>query len=90
MSDYTNEVMAAIKQVMDLESHYEIKPETQLVHELGFDSGLYLDLNMQLEENITGLKMDPSRMQSEDFKTVQTIAAYVRKCIENEMEDAAS
>jgi acyl carrier protein len=88
MSDYTDSVMTAIRQVMDIESHYTMTPDTALIDDLGFDSGLYLDLNLQLEENITGLKMDPSRMKSEDFKTVRTISAFVKACMEKQLEDA--
>ena len=90
MKNYETEVIDAIRQVMDIDNHYAIGPDTKLVDDLGFDSGLYLDLNLLLEESIDGLKMDPSRMQSEDFVSVRTIAAHVGKCMTQPDEALAS
>jgi acyl carrier protein len=81
MKSYVNEVINAIRQVMDIDDSHVISEDTFLVEDLGFDSGLYLDLNLMLEETVEGLRMDPSRMQSEDFRTVRTIAAHVGKCM---------
>jgi acyl carrier protein len=83
MKEYVEEVIIAIGHVMEFGDASGIRPETKLEDDLGFDSGLYIELIMYLEEQIPGLTIDPTTLRQEDFVTVESTAAFVVKRLEN-------
>lgn len=77
MGGYLENVIAAIGHVMEMTDTSEIKPETRLEDDLGFDSGLFIELIMHLEDQIPSLNIDPAMLRREDFLTVASTAAFL-------------
>jgi acyl carrier protein len=77
MKLFTEEVIDAVGHVIALTDTSYIKPETRLEEDLGFDSGMYIELIMYLEDHIPGLTIDPSMLRLDDFLTVGSAAAFV-------------
>ena len=79
MSGYVEIVKSAIGEVLDLEDVSHIGPDTCPEADLGFDSGLYIELIMHLEDSVSGLKINPATLQRGDFRTVGKIAGFVAR-----------
>ncbi len=79
MQDYVQEVLNAISLVLDSDDVSEIHADTRIERDLGFDSGLYIELIMYLEDAVEGLIIDPAKLEVKDFESVGSIAAYIAK-----------
>jgi acyl carrier protein len=77
MKSYVEEVIRAVGHVMGLTDTSELRPETRLEADLGFDSGMFIELIMHLEDQIPGLAIDPAALRQEDFLTVHSTADFV-------------
>ena len=77
MRGYVQDVIIAIGRVMDMSDTSQIGPETRLEYDLGFDSGLFIELIMHLEDHIPGLTIDPALLRREDFLTVGSTAGFI-------------
>lgn len=70
-------VAEAIRQILDFQSADLLHTGTQLETDLGMDSGLMLELVMQLEETVPGLVIDQATISYDQFRTVATVCDYV-------------
>jgi acyl carrier protein len=70
-------VTEAIRLVLDFQSTDRLQEETHLESDLGMDSGLMLELVMQLEETVPGLVIDQASISHDQFRTVATVCDYV-------------
>ncbi|WJV55454.1 phosphopantetheine-binding protein [Pectobacteriaceae bacterium CE70] len=77
MDSYERLVIDAIAQVMDIDDTAELHSGIQIERDLGFDSGLYIELIMYLEDAIDGLHLDPASLDIKHFETVGSIARYI-------------
>ncbi|WP_304169633.1 acyl carrier protein [Lonsdalea britannica] len=77
MPNYESQVIAAIALVMDIDDTSELHRNTQIERDLGFDSGLYIELIMYLEDTIDTLHLDPATLDIKHFESVGTIADYI-------------
>jgi acyl carrier protein len=77
MTKHFDAVAEALRVVLDFQSIDRFTPDTQLETDLGLDSGLMLELLMQLEETIPGLKIEQSTISHDRFRTIGTVCDYV-------------
>jgi acyl carrier protein len=70
-------VSEALRVVLDFQSIDRFTPETQLETDLGLDSGLMLELLMQLEETVPGLQIEQGALSHDQFRTIGTVCDYV-------------
>ncbi|MGC1497635.1 MAG: phosphopantetheine-binding protein [Sulfitobacter sp.] len=70
-------VVTAINAVLEFQSGTELTPTTRLEADLGMDSGLMLELIMELEERVPNLVIDQAEISYEQFKTIDTICTYI-------------
>lgn len=70
-------VTEAIRQILDFQAVDQLRPETALETDLGMDSGLMLELVMQLEETVPGLVIDQASISYDQFRTISTVCDYV-------------
>ena len=77
MTPHFTEVVSAIVAVLEFGSGRGLEVTTLLEADLGMDSGLMLELIMQLEDTIPGLAIDQAGLTSEDFRSIGSLCAYV-------------
>lgn len=77
MKPYFDAVAEALRVVLDFQSIDRFTPDTQLETDLGLDSGLMLELLMQLEETIPGLQIEQGALSHDQFRTIGTVCDYV-------------
>ena len=77
MRPFETEVKAAISEVLELSDAGALTPETALEADLGMDSGLMLELVIQLEDTVEGLVIDQVTLSADDFRTVGSVCGYV-------------
>jgi acyl carrier protein len=77
MTPHFAAVTEAIRQILDFQSVDQLRPDTALETDLGMDSGLMLELVMQLEETVPGLVIDQASISYDQFRTVATVCDYV-------------
>lgn len=74
---YTAIIIEAIGLVLETSDLSEINTSTHLERDLGFESGLYIELIMYLEEKTPGLVLDPATLELKNFETVGTLSSYI-------------
>lgn len=77
------QVKEAVAEVLELEDSSELTPETRLEHDLGFDSALYIELIMLLEDRFENLSVDPANLHREDFFTIGRTAGFIGKKLQS-------
>lgn len=77
MKPHFTEVTEAICDILEFQSSSELTDDTLLETDLGMDSGLMLELIMQLEDSVPGLVIDQATISYEQFKTVGTVCDYI-------------
>lgn len=77
MQNYEQKVIEAIALVMEIEDTSELHGDTRIERDLGFDSGLYIELIMYLEEAIDHLHLDPATLDIKHFESIGSIARYI-------------
>ena len=78
MKPFFLEVVGAISQVLQLAETPNWNEATRLETDLGMDSGLMLELIMQIEETIPGIVIDQATLSYEQFETVGSVCDFVR------------
>ncbi|EEZ88717.1 hypothetical protein VME_13090 [Vibrio harveyi 1DA3] len=79
MQNYVQEVIHAISLVLDNDDVSELHTGTRIERDLGFDSGLYIELIMYLEDAVEGLHIDPATLEINDFESIGSIATFIAK-----------
>ncbi|NIZ12600.1 phosphopantetheine-binding protein [Phaeobacter sp. HF9A] len=74
---YESHVIAAVAELLDMDSSDTITSASRIEDDLGIDSGLLLELFMMLEERLPGLEIDPSALRPEQFATIGSFAAML-------------
>jgi acyl carrier protein len=81
---YTALIIEAIGLVLETTNVSELNPATHLERDLGFESGLYIELIMYLEEKIDALVLDPATLEFKNFETVGTLSCYIERQLANQ------
>lgn len=77
MHAHFDAVTDAIRLVLEFQPGTKLLPTTQLETDLGMDSGLMLELIMQLEETVDGLIIDQASISYDQFKSIASVCDYV-------------
>jgi acyl carrier protein len=86
MKPFFEHVVAALNEVLQPTERQHWSETTRLDSDLGMDSGLMLELIMQLEESIPGLTIDQATLSSEEFETLGSVCNFV---LANRSKDVA-
>ena len=70
------QVIEGIIEVMELDAADDIHGTTRLSQDLGFDSFLYVQLIMFMEDVIGDVHIDPASLTAENLFSVETLAAF--------------
>lgn len=81
MKPYFDAVAEALRVILDFQTAERFALDTELEADLGLDSGLMLELLMQLEETIPGLQIEQSSLSHEQFRTIGSVCEYVAERI---------
>ncbi|KNH29529.1 phosphopantetheine-containing protein [Pseudomonas syringae] len=74
---YTPIIIEAIGLVLETSNLSELSARTHLERDLGFESGLYIELIMYLEERIEDLVLDPATLEFQHFETVGSLSNFI-------------
>ncbi|MEX5592633.1 phosphopantetheine-binding protein [Pseudomonas orientalis] len=74
---YTPTIIEAIGLVLETSNLSELNAATHLERDLGFESGLYIELIMYLEERIEALVLDPATLEFQHFETVGSLSTFI-------------
>lgn len=77
MKPHYTEVTEAIREILEFQNASQLSEETLLETDLGMDSGLMLELIMQLEDTVEGLVIDQASISYEEFKSVGSVCDYI-------------
>lgn len=77
MQPYFQEVTDAIREILEFQPNTPLSETTLLEADLGMDSGLMLELIMQLEDTVPGLVVDQAGISYDQFKSVGSVCGYV-------------
>ena len=77
MKPHFETVVAAIRDILEYQSTDQLTEETLLETDLGMDSGLMLELIMQLEDDIEALEIDQASISYDDFRTIGSVCDYI-------------
>ncbi len=77
MKPFFSDVTEAIRDILEFQSADQLNEDTLLETDLGMDSGLMLELIMQLEDTIDGLQIDQASISYDQFKSVGSVCDYV-------------
>ncbi|MCF1470137.1 hypothetical protein FS764_25070 [Agrobacterium vitis] len=77
MKPFFFEVVGAISQVLQLAEPPNWTEATRLEADLGMDSGLMLELIMQIEETIPGVVIDQATLSYDQFETIGSVCGFV-------------
>jgi acyl carrier protein len=75
---YTSTIIEAIGLVLESNQLAELNGQTHLERDLGFESGLYIELIMHLEDRIDGLLLDPATLEFQHFETVASLSSFIQ------------
>ncbi|OWY38963.1 phosphopantetheine-containing protein [Xenophilus sp. AP218F] len=78
-SRFERQVIEAIARVMEMDDTAGLDGATRLEADIGFDSGLFIELLMYLEEGQPGLALDPVLLNAEDFVTVASVGRFLAR-----------
>lgn len=81
---YTFIIIEAIGLVLETSNVSELHAGTHLERDLGFESGLYIELIMYLEEKIEDLVLDPATLEFKNFETVGSLSRYIETQLANQ------
>jgi acyl carrier protein len=77
MQTYFTETVRALTEVLQPSGTPQWTPSTRLEADLGMDSGLMLELIMQLEEMIPDLVIDQASLTYEQFATIGSVGQFI-------------
>jgi acyl carrier protein len=75
--DLIDVVAASLSEVLERQLP-DISADLRLLDDLNMDSTAILELLMTLEDNL-GIEIDAEELNMDDFETVGTVAAYLRR-----------
>ncbi len=78
MQTYFAETVRALTDVLQPSGTPDWTPATRLEADLGMDSGLMLELIMQLEEIVPDLVIDQASLSYEHFSTIGAVGEFIR------------
>ncbi len=73
---FVTHVIEGIIEVMELEGGDDIHAKTRFAQDLGFDSFLYVQLIMYMEECIGTAHIDPASLGKKELYSVESLAAF--------------
>ncbi|ACZ75004.1 MULTISPECIES: acyl carrier protein [Dickeya] len=74
---YYQKIVTAIGMVLETDDLSELHPHTDLERDLGFESGIFIELMMYLEEMIEGLSIDPVTLDSQQLSTIDSLSRFI-------------
>lgn len=77
MKAHFAEVTEAIREILEFQTADKLTEDSLLETDLGMDSGLMLELIMQLEDTIEGLEIDQATISYDEFKSVGSVCDYI-------------
>ena len=77
MKAHFAQVVEAIRDILEFQSAEQLTEDTLLETDLGMDSGLMLELIMQLEDSVEGLVIDQASISYDEFKSVGSVCDYI-------------
>lgn len=77
MQPYFTDVIAALTEILQPAGTSGWTGATRLEADLGMDSGLMLELIMQLEERVPDLVIDQATLNYEQFATVASVGRFI-------------
>jgi len=78
MQSYFAEIVRALTEVLQPDGTPEWTSATRLEADLGMDSGLMLELIMQLEEIVPDLVVDQASLAYEQFATIGSVGQFIQ------------
>lgn len=76
-ASYYPDIVKAIGMVLETDDLSELHPHTDLERDLGFESGIFIELMMYLEEMITGLSIDPVMLDTQHITTIDSLDRFI-------------
>lgn len=70
-------VVESINTVLEFKCGTELSEDSRLEADLGMDSGLMLELIMELEDRVPDLVIDQARISYDQFRTIATVCTYI-------------
>ncbi|ACS83929.1 acyl carrier protein [Musicola paradisiaca] len=80
---YYDDVVAAIGLVLETDDLSELSPHTHLERDLGFTSGVFIELLMYLEERVDDLSINPVTLDTEQIATIEALCRFIHTQREN-------
>ncbi|UMB76974.1 phosphopantetheine-binding protein [Dickeya fangzhongdai] len=80
---YYQKIVTAIGIVLETDDLSELHPHTDLERDLGFESGIFIELMMYLEEMIEGLSIDPVTLDSQQISTIDSLGRFIHSQLEH-------
>lgn len=77
MKAHFAQVVEAIREILEFQSAEQLTEETLLETDLGMDSGLMLELIMQLEDTVKGLVIDQATISYKEFRSIGAVCDYI-------------
>ncbi|MBP2847427.1 acyl carrier protein [Dickeya oryzae] len=80
---YYQKIVTAIGMVLETDDLSELHPHTDLERDLGFESGIFIELLMYLEEMIEGFSIDPVALDSQQLSSIDSLGRFIhlqREC----------
>ena len=78
MQTHFTETVRALTEVLQISGTPHWTPATRLEADLGMDSGLMLELIMQLEEMIPDLVIDQASLTYDQFATIGSVGQFIQ------------
>ena len=78
MQSYFPQILNALTVVLQPSEAPNWSAATRLEADLGMDSGLMLELIMQLEETVPDVVIDQATLSYEQFQTIGTVDQFIR------------
>lgn len=77
MKPHFTQVTEAIRDILEFHSASDLTEATQLETDLGMDSGLMLELIMQLEDTVPGLVIDQASLSYDQFQSIGSVCDFI-------------
>ncbi|OOC13356.1 hypothetical protein BM451_11930 [Dickeya dadantii] len=82
---YYQEIATAIGMVLETDDLSELHPHTDLERDLGFKSGIFIELMMYLEEMIEGFSINPVTLDSQQISTIDSLGRFIHSQLEHDV-----
>jgi len=71
--------------VLETDDLSELHPHTDLERDLGFKSGIFIELMMYLEEMIEGFSINPVTLDSQQISTIDSLGRFIHSQLEHDV-----